>query len=63
MDRGAWRVIIHGITKSWTGMSTNTFTFTSHLTMLSLKRLFYFCSKKKKIDVNINFDMSTSSYK
>ena len=28
MDRGAWRVIVHGVTKSWTQLSD----FTYHLT-------------------------------
>ena len=27
MDRGAWRAIVHGFTKSWTQLSDNTFTF------------------------------------
>ena len=52
MDRGAWRVIIHGITKSWTGMSTNTFTFTSYLTkyvVLKMTILFLEQKKKKKL--------------
>ena len=30
MDRGAWRVTVHGVTKSRTDSATNTFTFTSH---------------------------------
>ena len=26
MDRGAWRATVHGVAKSWTGLSNNTFT-------------------------------------
>ena len=27
MDRGAWRVTVHGVAKSWTWLSDFTFTF------------------------------------
>ena len=30
MDGGAWQVIVHGVTKSWTGLSSFTFTFHFH---------------------------------
>ena len=32
MDRGAWRAIVHGVTKSQTRLSDFTFTFTLHVT-------------------------------
>ena len=30
MDRGTWWAIVHGVAKSWTGLSDFTFTFTFH---------------------------------
>ena len=30
MDKGAWWVTVHGVTKSWTRLRDFTFTFTSH---------------------------------
>ena len=30
MDGGAWWVTVHGVTKSWTGLSDFTFSFHSH---------------------------------
>ena len=30
MDGGAWWVTVHGVTKSWTGLSYFTFSFHSH---------------------------------
>ena len=27
MDRGAWQAIVHGVTKSWTRLSTHTCTY------------------------------------
>ena len=30
MDGGAWWAAVHGVTKSWTGLSTFTFTFHFH---------------------------------
>ena len=30
MDRGAWWAAVHGVTKSWTGLSDFTFTFHFH---------------------------------
>ena len=30
MDRGAWWAAVHGVTKSWTGLSYFTFTFHFH---------------------------------
>ena len=30
MDRGAWRTIVHEVTKSWTRLSNFTFTFHFH---------------------------------
>ena len=30
MDRGAWWVAVHGVAKSWTGLSDFTFTFHFH---------------------------------
>ena len=30
MDRGAWWAAVHGVAKSWTGLSDFTFTFHSH---------------------------------
>ena len=30
MDRGAWQAAVHGVAKSWTGLSDFTFTFPFH---------------------------------
>ena len=30
MDRGAWQAAVHGVAKSWTGLSNFTFTFHFH---------------------------------
>ena len=30
MDRGAWQAAVHGVAKSWTGLSNLTFTFHFH---------------------------------
>ena len=32
MDRGAWRAIVHGVTRNWTGLTEEHFHFHFHLT-------------------------------
>ena len=35
-DRGAWQATIHGVTKSWTRLSTHTHTHTLHVTHMCM---------------------------
>ena len=37
MDRGAWRATVHGVAKSWTGLSNFTLTFTFWLDNIAFK--------------------------
>ena len=38
MDRAAWQATIHGVAKSQTGLSNNTFTFTNIMTSKYIKQ-------------------------
>ena len=42
MDKGAWQATIHGVTKSQTGLSNNTFTFHSRTNSCEGPNLQYF---------------------